>query len=315
MMPIAEQVLRALPATLPVYAVLDGARDPRVRGFALDSGMPACCLYRGALPAELEDAAPWLLRLVPGHASTARFFARGWGDCWGVVLASAAPWRELRRHLRRFLVARTESGRKLLFRHYDPRVLRAYLPSCTREELCAFAGPIAAFATPARDPAGFELFQRPAASAETRLSEPPATGTVESQPRPPRRLILRDSQLAALARVPREAFEDRAVAHVQRHFREAGPVEAVRAHVRQAVDRALLHGLRAESALLQFIDVTLALGLTFDEAAGAQWARAYLLDEEVTEPDARMRRLHAELIRRTAVEERNAAVLEEWNHG
>jgi len=48
-------------------------------------------------------------------------------------------------HLRRFLTVRTEKGKKLLFRFYDPRVLRLYLPTCTSTELNTFFGPVERF--------------------------------------------------------------------------------------------------------------------------------------------------------------------------
>src|ERR1700682_51153 len=105
------------------------------------SGGGGWCLYRGVLPAAVENAAPWLLRLVSGQPYVEQFFARGWNQSWGTLLACAAPSRDLRRHLRRFLRVRTEDGRILVFRYYDPRVLRAYLPTCTPEEIAAFFGP------------------------------------------------------------------------------------------------------------------------------------------------------------------------------
>ena len=39
----------------------------------------------------------------------------------------------------------------MLFRYYDPRVLRAYLPTCDESELRAVFGPIRAFWMEARD--------------------------------------------------------------------------------------------------------------------------------------------------------------------
>jgi hypothetical protein len=159
------QVLSALPAAEPLYAVLDGARDRHIRGFALDSHAPCWCLYRGELPAALENAAPWLLRLTPGSAYT-----------------STAPSRELRRHLRRFLLARTEAGRKLLFRYYDPRVLRIYLPTCTPAELATFFGPISAFAAPGEKPGTVELFRAPEPAGRAAATSR-ATPSFEEPPR------------------------------------------------------------------------------------------------------------------------------------
>lgn len=155
-MSVAHAVLDALDGQ-PVYAVLDCARDPRLRGWIFDTRAPRWCLYRGVLPAALQDAAPWLLRLQPGQAYTAQFFQRFWGHACGVLLSSAAPPLLLRRHLRRFLRVREQGGGRLLFRYYDPRVLRIYLPTCTAEELRGFFGPIAAYVAEAEEPSAFHL--------------------------------------------------------------------------------------------------------------------------------------------------------------
>ena len=60
-------------------------------------------------------------------------------------MVSAAPFEEIRRHLRRFLRVKDERGRRLLFRYYDPIVLAAFLPTCTAAELAEVFGPIDAF--------------------------------------------------------------------------------------------------------------------------------------------------------------------------
>ena len=155
----AERVLGQLPPD-PVYAILDGARDPRIRNWVMDTRAAAWCLYRGDLPASLERAAPWLLRLARGQAYTEEFFARGWNNAWGVLLTSSISSTELRRHLRRFLRVRTEAGRTLVFRYYDPRVLRVYLPTCTPDEISQFMGPVSAYAAESEDRGAFHLFAR-----------------------------------------------------------------------------------------------------------------------------------------------------------
>ena len=120
---------------------------------------PAWCLYRGALAPVLELAAPHLLRIGRGHAYTEQLFQMGWRSAWGFLFASAADPKVLRRHLRRFLRVRTEAGRILAFRYYDPRVLRVYLPTCTPEEVRALFGPIDAIVVEARAPGAFHLFR------------------------------------------------------------------------------------------------------------------------------------------------------------
>jgi hypothetical protein len=69
----------------------------------------------------------------------------GWGHAWGIWLVSAAPFDEIRHHLRRFLCVQDEAGRRLLFRYYDPVVLARFLPTCTAAELTELFGPIDAF--------------------------------------------------------------------------------------------------------------------------------------------------------------------------
>jgi hypothetical protein len=154
----AARVLGALDARQPLYAVLDGARDPRVRGWVKDTRAPAWCLFRKP-PPPLEDVAPWLLRLVPGERYTAEFFTRAWGRSWGILLSSSAHSKDLRRHLRKFLVVRSEEGPRLVFRYYDPRVLRVYLPTCTPAELKTFFGPVSAMAAEAEEPGFFHLLR------------------------------------------------------------------------------------------------------------------------------------------------------------
>jgi hypothetical protein len=66
----------------------------------------------------------------------------------------------LRHHLRKFLRVQDEDGRRLFFRYYDPRVLRAYLPSCTSEELDTVFGPIGAYLAEAADGEALIEFRR-----------------------------------------------------------------------------------------------------------------------------------------------------------
>jgi hypothetical protein len=167
---LGTRVLDALSPTKPIYAVLDGARDPRVRGWVFDTRAPAWCLWRGRLPEAAQDVAPYLLRL--DHAAAERFFRAAWQNAWGILLASDASVRELRRHLRRFLRVRTEEGKVLLFRYYDPRVLRVFLPSLAAADAADFFGPVEAFAAEADEPGAFHVFRRSAGAVESRAFEP-----------------------------------------------------------------------------------------------------------------------------------------------
>jgi hypothetical protein len=68
-----------------------------------------------------------------------------WNNSWGVFVKCGAQLEVLRRHLRTLLLVRDESGNNLMFRYYDPRILRIYLPTCRVGELETVFGPIERF--------------------------------------------------------------------------------------------------------------------------------------------------------------------------
>jgi len=113
----------------------------------LECHLEYSCLYSGPLSPEMEIAAPYLVQLDYGYRDTHRFIRRAWGDKMGVFLRTDTSLKNLRRHLRQFLVVRDTRGRRLVFRYYDPRVLRVYLPTCTQAELRTVYGPIESFWT------------------------------------------------------------------------------------------------------------------------------------------------------------------------
>jgi hypothetical protein len=60
--------------------------------------------------------------------------------------------KHLYKHFRKFLIVKTEEGDELYFRFYDPRVLRIFLPSCDKEQLKEFFGPVSYFVCEDEDP-------------------------------------------------------------------------------------------------------------------------------------------------------------------
>lgn len=134
-----------LPGGTKVWAVLDGARDRRIYGALIGSAQEQCCLYRGDLPWQLALAAPYLVQLDSDDKLTNQILDQGWGNAWGIFLHSTSSVERLRKHLRQFLRVKNEHGAFMLFRYYDPRVLRVYLPTCWRDELRQIFGPVDRF--------------------------------------------------------------------------------------------------------------------------------------------------------------------------
>jgi hypothetical protein len=128
-----------------VWMIADAARDRNVYGFLLDSYLDYSCLYHGDISPELELAAPYLVQLDYDDTYAMRLIERAWGNSWGIFLKCDSGKDTLRRHLRTLLTVRDQKGRMLLFRYYDPRVMRVYLPTCWEEELKQVFGPIDRF--------------------------------------------------------------------------------------------------------------------------------------------------------------------------
>jgi hypothetical protein len=125
-------------------------------------------LYDGFQGQLLEEYAPYLVRL-PADSSVLEVLAHeGWGRSWGVCLRSARPFKEVRRHFRRFLIVEEEETKEeLYFRFYDPRVLRVFLPICTPRQAGLFFEDIGCFLVEDRDPATLLRFTAAAGGAKS----------------------------------------------------------------------------------------------------------------------------------------------------
>ncbi|MRG96833.1 DUF4123 domain-containing protein [Polyangium spumosum] len=115
-----------------LFAILDAARDRRVGALLQACDDEFRSLYEGRKGDVLAEVAPYLVRLQAGSPLLPVLVEDGWGESWGVYLTSERPFKEVRRRLRQSLMVRDEaSGKRLYFRFYDPRVLRAFWPTCT----------------------------------------------------------------------------------------------------------------------------------------------------------------------------------------
>lgn len=133
------------PSGTSLFAVLDGARDRAIGRMLSAHTVEYHSLFSGPLSWSLRAASPLIVKLIPGEEFTKQLITEGWGRAWGIYVASSSTILGVRRHLRTLLRVRMDNGRKCYFRYYDPRVLRAFLPTCTPEQLRRIFGPITRF--------------------------------------------------------------------------------------------------------------------------------------------------------------------------
>lgn len=154
------------------YALLDGARDPRIRAKVQGSGLEHACLWAGKLPEAMMSVAPWLVRLREDAPLANDILENGFPASWGVLALSGGTLEELRRHFRRLLKVQDPRGNTLIFRFYDPRVLRVFLPTCTAGELATVFGPVGMFLMPSEGDGAIRFHRQAGALVKTDVAAP-----------------------------------------------------------------------------------------------------------------------------------------------
>lgn len=155
-----------------LYAILDAARDEQIyRGLRrMASREHIFGLYQGRAAVELAAVAPYLVCL----GSTDRVFdwlwEQGWGESWGIFFWSLAGPETLRAHFRRLTMVQSPEGSRMLFRFYDPRVLRTFLPSCDAVQCRELFGPVNWFACESESGDAIRLMREQNCRAVTRIT-------------------------------------------------------------------------------------------------------------------------------------------------
>ncbi|HVZ33234.1 MAG TPA: DUF4123 domain-containing protein [Polyangiaceae bacterium] len=156
-----ERVLHFLRETpMPLFALLDAARAPRVMQLLLTHGEVYYSLYDGPEAERYAEVAPYLVELPPMSRLTEALVREHWGQSLGCFLFAQADFKSVRRQLRKFLLVEGEGAKKVYFRFYDPRVLRTFLPTCSAEECATFFGPIGHFVIEGEAPRTAWVFSR-----------------------------------------------------------------------------------------------------------------------------------------------------------
>jgi hypothetical protein len=153
-----------------VFAVLDGAANPRIVEAIAQHEPLSVCLYRGETSPVIRAAAPWLVQLEPYTAFTEWLIAEGWGRAWGIFAQTRGDMLAMRLHFRRLLTVSLPDGREVFFRFYDPRVLRAHLPTCKPRERATMFGAVDAYLLEGERPAELIRFaDAPEALSQVRI--------------------------------------------------------------------------------------------------------------------------------------------------
>ena len=134
-----------------LYCILDGASVPDLPMRLYQTDTPHYCLLGGDLKPDVLYTAPFLAALLPGSPFTEQVFKESPGKHWGIFAHCRRSMTEVRRHCRALLNVYDENGQPMLFRYYDPRVIRKFLPTCNAGELKTLFGELEAIFAEAND--------------------------------------------------------------------------------------------------------------------------------------------------------------------
>jgi hypothetical protein len=269
--------------------IVDSARDRRIFALLLDCFYSSLSsLFAMPLPPKLESVAPYLVPLDYDDKKTRKFLSNAWGNNWGVFIRCDTSQDSLRRHLRNFVSVRDPRGQRLLFRYYDPRILRTYLPTCTAQELEYVFGPIECFLSEGNAVENIIEFRfvrgklvqstlslKAGASRGTnpppRFDEPGRTSSAV----PFGALTIRQAQMDVFSQVEIQKFEDWMVAHLNKFFpaqSQASGELQLRELIQHGIHRAANHGITTERDVCKFIDLMIVFGPEFDRDNKSAWA-------------------------------------------
>ncbi|WP_428034722.1 DUF4123 domain-containing protein [Amphritea sp.] len=112
---------------LKTYAVIDGAQVSELQAKLSASKHSYVCLWSGELDSDLKQVAPYLVQLKRDSNFTLWLLENGWANNWNIFVSAKSSIKMVRKHLRKFLTVVTDDGETLIFRFYDPRIMKAFM--------------------------------------------------------------------------------------------------------------------------------------------------------------------------------------------
>ena len=142
-----------------LYCVLDGVMVTDLPKKLRETQVPHHCILTGELTPDMVYAAPYLAYLSPDSKFADQVLSQAFGKSWGIFFQSHRSMLEMRRHFRALHQAFDERGNSLKFRYYDPRVFRAFLPTCNPGELRTLFGDVEQFFVESKDVGGIVRYR------------------------------------------------------------------------------------------------------------------------------------------------------------
>lgn len=239
------------------YLLLDGAHIDNIlkRIYDLEPAPEFHLIYQQTRYAELADVGPVLVRAEQGSALL-REFQFLWEAAAGVALDTSMPESTLVSHLRSLIHLRTNADVILLFRYYDPRILKAWLPNMNEAERARVLGPISNIHLRFSATEPLQTYQNPTLTEGQVYNDKPW-------------LRLDSDQLALLNVARQQYFDQRLIEHVNQWFPTCLANAEAEQRQQWAVkcrSRAAEYGYSSASEVARWAGCVALMGVHFPEA-------------------------------------------------
>ena len=128
-----------------LYCILDGAAIKDLPKKLYETRPPKYPLISGELTPDMVHVTPYLVQLLPNGDFTNWVIDEFYGKNWGIFVHCRFSITEMRRHFRALMSVHDEDGNPMMFRFYDPRVIRKFLPTCETDQIETFFGKVETF--------------------------------------------------------------------------------------------------------------------------------------------------------------------------
>lgn len=134
-----------------LFGIIDSARNEDVFRHLISGGVRYKSLFEGTMDEQSYGVSGFLVECKMESSLFKWMTGEAWGESCCIFFTSKASFDDLFKHFQKFNRVYLEGDEVVLFRYYDPRVLRKYLPTCNRGELDIFFGDVSFFYTEGHD--------------------------------------------------------------------------------------------------------------------------------------------------------------------
>jgi len=147
-----KTLLDAAPTGSKTYALMDCALESTtIYPTIQSSGCPSRCLFTQSWQVDLADVAPYLVELDPKTQFSAELLTWDWYANWGCFVQSTASLDDCAQAFTAVTTAQLPDGTEAFFRFQDPRVLRVFFETASKDDLAAVFGKAMRLVVPMED--------------------------------------------------------------------------------------------------------------------------------------------------------------------